>query len=62
MPTADYTCPRCRHRFQRTVLRGEEDEPAPCPQCRQPRVKPSRGPASLFGGIAPFSRLNEDTN
>jgi putative FmdB family regulatory protein len=62
MPTADYTCPHCGRRFRRTVLRGEEGDPAPCPACRTPRVKPSRGPARLFDGIAPFSRLDADTN
>ena len=62
MPKVDYICPRCCHRFERVVLRGEKIDPAPCPRCQAPRVKPSRGPAGLFDGIAPFSRLNTDTN
>jgi hypothetical protein len=58
----DYTCRNCRHTFSRLVLRGEEEGPAVCPQCRNPRVLPTRASAGLFDGIASFSSLSKDTN
>ena len=63
MPTIDYTCQHCGHRFTRVALRGEEAPPLPCPQCRTPAAaRPAKDAASLFDGIAPFSSLAKDTN
>ncbi len=62
MPTADYNCPRCRQGFTRIVFKGEAKAPAACPRCGEPQVKPLPGPASLFDGFSPFSRMNADTN
>ncbi len=62
MPTIEYTCQHCGHRFTRVALRGEEIPPLPCPQCRTPDARPAKDAASLFDGIAPFSSLAKDTN
>lgn len=62
MPTVEYRCPQCRHVFSRVVLRGDEDLPVACPACAAAGVRPDKGPASLFEGIANFSRLAKDTN
>jgi putative FmdB family regulatory protein len=62
MPTIDYTCPQCSHRFKRMVMRGDPVEPAPCPVCGMTAVPPSKGPEALFEGISGFSKLAGDTN
>ena len=62
MPTIEYTCQRCRHSFQRIVLRGEEIQPEACPECRFEGAKPVLRTTSLFDGIARFSSLSDDTN
>ncbi|MEJ2641118.1 MAG: zinc ribbon domain-containing protein [Desulfosarcinaceae bacterium] len=62
MPSIDYTCPQCGHRFKRVVMRGDPVEAAPCPECGRSAVKPGKGPETLFEGIAGFSKLAGDTN
>ena len=62
MPTIDYTCQDCGHRFSRVVLRGEEAGPQPCPECRTPDARPAKKATGLFDGIASFSSLASDTN
>jgi putative FmdB family regulatory protein len=62
MPTIDYTCPQCGHRFTRVVMRGDPVEAVTCPACRTAAVPPGKGPEALFEGIAGFSDLAGDTN
>jgi putative FmdB family regulatory protein len=62
MPTIDYTCQCCGHSFKRVILMDQEPPLAACPRCKAPEVKPIRGSTGLFNGIAPFSRLANDTN
>jgi putative FmdB family regulatory protein len=62
MPTIDYTCQCCGHAFKRVVLQGDPLKSVNCPRCGTPGVRPLRGPARLFDGIAPFSRLARDRN
>jgi len=62
MPTVDFACPDCRRRFERVVLRGEQDEPSACPGCGRLVFPATVGVDPLFDGIAGFSRLSKDTN
>ena len=62
MPTIDYTCPECGHRFKRVVMRGDPIEALPCPQCHGAAASPGKSPKALFDGIAGFSDLAKDTN
>ncbi|MBI9086332.1 MAG: zinc ribbon domain-containing protein [Desulfobacterales bacterium] len=62
MPTVEYQCPQCDHRFSRVALRGEAEPPAKCPNCGAVDVTAFRGASSLFDGIANFSDLAKDTN
>ncbi len=63
MPTTEYVCLECGHRFSRLFLRGEPAVAANCPECGTVAgVEPSRGASGLFDGIANFSDLAKDTN
>jgi putative FmdB family regulatory protein len=50
MPTYDYHCPKCGHRFE--LFHGiKDDEPKRCPKCRAvSRRIPSGGAGVLFKG------------
>ena len=62
MPTAEYRCPQCDHRFSRTILRGEAATPARCPHCGKADVIARQPASGLFDGIANFSDLAKDTS
>lgn len=62
MPTCDYHCRLCDHRFTRVVMRGEACPAAPCPVCGQPVAPTPLRSTPLFDGIAGFSDLARDTN
>jgi len=62
MPTIEYTCQCCGHSFKRVTLADEAPAAAVCPHCKAAEVQPIRSSTALFNGIAPFSRLADDTN
>lgn len=62
MPTSEFYCHRCKHRFQRLFFRGEEPEVARCPDCGRLVAAKSPRAERLFDGIADSSPLAKDTN
>jgi hypothetical protein len=50
------------HRFTQTVMRGEENNSLPCPECDHTAMPDPVRPKSIFDGIAGFSTLSKDTN
>ena len=62
MPAIEYTCRHCMHRFTQTVMRGEENNSLPCPECDHTAMPDPVRPKSIFDGIAGFSTLSKDTN
>jgi len=62
MPNVEYRCRQCDARFERVVLRGEEEKVPACPACGSRDTGLTTAASSLFDGIASFSRLSSDRN
>jgi len=60
MPIYEYECEKCRHRFEKLVLAGN-DAPAECPECRSKKLRKlmsgaafiSEGSGSACSSISP---------
>ncbi|RPH48531.1 MAG: zinc ribbon domain-containing protein [Desulfobacteraceae bacterium] len=48
MPIHEYECDKCRYRFEKLVLAGN-DIPAECPECGSKKLKKLISGASIIG-------------
>ena len=62
MPTIEFECKQCGHKFKRLVFKGDNDLESYCPSCGGHRVDEQVGPVSLFHDKEPSGDFLKDKN
>ena len=60
MPSYDYTCKKCGHRFELLRPLAKRDDPAPCPSCKsKSTTRKTINRLAVVRGVRPIAELGE---
>jgi putative FmdB family regulatory protein len=62
MPTIEFECHHCGHKFKQLVFKEEKAVESTCPNCGGNRIERQPGPQSLFHNKELFGDFIKDRN